>query len=166
MKKKKLLLTAIAVALIMTMGIGASWAYFTTYAEAAGEKEVHFGYEADIHEDFDGKTKIVTITSQKGSEPVYVRVRAYTGSQYSLDISGEGWVAGKDGYYYYDKMLQSEQSTLPISIELKNIPAKDVDSANIVVLYETTPVFYTDDGNGNMKPDWDWNMILDKGGDE
>lgn len=177
MKKKKLLLTAIAVALIFTASISGACAYFTTYAETKGDKVVEFGYESDIEEDFDNLIKKVVITNKEKSEPICVRVQAMCIKD--LAFSGAGWVNGGDGYWYYGKSknnctpLYGGDSTTEIDISLAEDLPEDIiigDPPNIVVFYETTPLFFEKGDDGEMHPAVDWNMILDtnkvKGGDK
>ena len=165
MKLKKVLLAALAAGMVLTAGVGGSMAYFSTYAQAQGGKEVSFGYESEIEEDIQDLTKSVTITNNIKSQPVYARVRAYTGSEYELQISGSDWTDGGDGYWYYKNILKAGETSSVLKVTLANIP-EDVDiddSINVMVLYETTPVYYEVDSEGNATATCDWNMILDSG---
>lgn len=105
MKKNKMLVTALALALLLPVcaGIGRAYAYFTDHVAASGG-----GYEMEIgrpdtklEETFGNWTKHVTIENI-GEIPVYVRVKAFCGDEYYLDFENNAnWEAGNDGYYYY-----------------------------------------------------------------
>ena len=63
MKKKSSLLAALVLTVILTAGIGKAWAYFTTYAEAAGGYTIELGERTQVREEFREWTKHVVITS-------------------------------------------------------------------------------------------------------
>ena len=93
MKKRSCYPAALVLSAAVMMagaGVGKAWAYFTTYTEAAGGYTVHLGDRTEITEEFTNWTKHVVITSEEDSEPVYIRVRAFCGSRYTLQYSGEG----------------------------------------------------------------------------
>lgn len=154
MKKSNLILTASAVMLVLSAGINSANAYFTTYAEAKGGYEINLGDRTKINEKFTGWIKYVTITSDEKSEPVYVRAKAFSGSQYTLQYSGSGWTLGNDGYYYYNSILNANESTSELLVQINGVPvvANNEDSFNVIVVYESTPVIY--DAEGNPKADW------------
>lgn len=162
MKRIRYYLAFFALAGVMTAGIGRAWAYFTTYAEAQGSIAIELGDETEIEERFSGWVKHVTVTSEEGSEPVYIRAKAFGGGRYSLTYSGEGWSEGTDGYYYYDGMVPGGGKTTELSVSIGNIPEeelKDNLTFNVIVIYESTPVMYNEDGT----PYADWNAVLDTG---
>ena len=74
MKKIRYAIAALAVAAIMTAGLGQAWAYFTTYAAAEGGYTINLGDRTEITEGFSDWTKRVTVTNEAGAAPVYVRV--------------------------------------------------------------------------------------------
>lgn len=160
MKKKNILLAALAVSLTLSAGAGSAWAYFTTYANASGGYTLSLGDKTTISENEPTSwTKHVVITSQADSKPVYVRARAFCGSDYELIYSGSAkWSPNSDGYYYYSDILNGGESTDMLDIKIENIPeeVKNGDSFNVVVIYETTPVRYHEDGT----PYADWTAEL------
>ncbi len=163
MKKLNVCLAALAIAMVLGAGIGSAWAYFTTYAEARGGNTIRLGSWTELHEEFSGWTKRVTVSSDAQSQPVYVRMRAYAGSEYELvyeDVSGK-WTAGADGWYYYDDILVGGGATTELRVHIGNIPedAEEGDDFNVVVVYESTEVCYDESGN----PYADWNAKLDTG---
>lgn len=162
MKKKNILLAALAVSLTLSAGAGSAWAYFTTYANASGGYTLSLGDKTTVSEDFSSWTKHVVITSQTDSQPVYVRAKAFCGSDYELIYSGSNkWSPSNDGYYYYSDILNGGASTDALDVKIENIPeeVKDGDSFNVVVIYETTPVRYHEDGT----PYADWSATLKTG---
>lgn len=164
MKKKGMFLAALAAALTLTASVGSAWAYFTTYAEARGSYTISLkGHETTVSENFSAWTKEVTVANDADSDPVYVRARAFCGSEYRLSYSDEGgrWSPAEDGYYYYDSILPGGASTEKLLVKIEGIPedAEDGDNFNVVVVYETAPVRYDESG----EPYADWSAILDTG---
>lgn len=161
MKKRSIVIAVLAVVLVLGGNIGSALAYFTTYAKASGGYTIHLGAQTEIEERVSNWTKHVTVTVEDGSEPVYVRVKAFAGSQYALTYSDENgnWTLGDDGYYYYALPVSGGGSTEELLIQIGNVPEEDVDSFHVAVVYETTPVLY--DSNG--APYGDWTVTLDSG---
>ena len=164
MKRTHLLLAVLAVLLVLSSGIGAATAYFTTYTTTVGGHTLALGGGAvntDMYERFSQWTKHVFVENEENSVPAYVRVRAFSGSIYELDYSGGDWVDGGDGWWYYTGILEPGTDTGTIDMHIGNVP-EDVtsgDDFNIVVVYETTPVQYDESG----VPYADWNVVLDGG---
>ena len=169
MKKREWCLAALAFVLTLTAAVGRGWAYFTTYTEARGSYTISLGDETTVEEDFSAWTKHVTIKNSDDSEPVFVRAKAFCGSEYSLmysDASGK-WTPNSDGYYYYSDVVPGGGSTESLDIKIENVPTdvKDSASFHVVVVYETTPVLYHEDGTAYA----DWERKVDTGtvkGDE
>ena len=158
MKKNAVSLAAfaLAAALLICSAVGSAWAYFTTYAEAKGSHTISLGSKTTVEEKFSAWTKRVTVTNEEGSAPVWVRAKAFFGSEYSASYSDENgkWTPGSDGYYYYGDIVNGGESADELLIKIGNIPedAKDSESFNVIVIYETTPVQY--DESGNAYADW------------
>ena len=150
---KNIFLVSFAAVLILTAGIGKASAYFTTYARAAGGYRINIDYDTEIEEKFSDWKKRVVIKNKDGSQPVYVRARAFCGEEYSLTYSGDKWTLGKDGYWYYNDILYGGSQTAELVVKIDKIP-EGVEEAelNVVVIYEYTPVKYNQDG----KPYADW----------
>lgn len=167
----KCLLALLAVGMVLAAGLGSANAYFTTYAEAQGGVTIHLGDRTEIDEEFSEWMKRVSVTSEEDSVPVYVRVKAFCGSEYMLRYAWEGdtWsetvqgtgslVADSDtGYYYYTDILYGGQSTSQFLIQILNRDGEPIASGadasdfNVVVVYESTPVLY--DEAGNPYADW------------
>ena len=160
MKKKNIFLLALAVVLVLSVSVVPAMSYFTTYAEAKGGYVLELG-DTDIDENFSDWTKRVVITNSEDGQPVYVRARAFAGSQFELRYGGTGWTAGNDGWFYYDEILYGGENTTELLIQINNIP-EDVmqdDSFNVAVVYEVTPVQYHEDGT----PYADWSIRAEGG---
>ncbi len=164
MKKKNCLLAVLVLAVVLTAGIKKAWAYFTTYAEAAGGYTIELGDRTEVKEEFDQWVKHVVVTADADSkEPVYIRARAFCGSAYTLDYSDASgkWTPGGDGYYYYSDVLKAGESTEELLVHIGNIPkdAEVGDSFHVAVIYESAPLRYDEEGN----PYAGWDEILDSG---
>lgn len=163
MKKRDWCLAVLAFALILTAVGRGAWAYFTTFAEARGGYPISLGDETRVKEEFSAWTKHVTITVSEDSEPVFVRAKAFCGSRYSLVYSDAGgkWTPGGEGYYYYSDPVAAGGSTDVLDIKIENVPSdvKDSESFHVVVIYETTPVLYQEDGTAYA----DWTRKVDGG---
>ena len=95
-------LAAAAAAGVLAAGMGTAHAYFTTYVAVRGGFPIEMGDRTEITETFSNWVKHVRIANEAGSEPVYIRAKAFCGSAYDLvyvDESGR-WSLGEDGYYY------------------------------------------------------------------
>lgn len=159
--------SALAVCMVLGSGIGTAWAYFTTNTDATGGHALSLASEeTNIEEEFnfnDWTKRVVVTNTDTSGRPVYVRARAYSGSQYPLSYAGTtNWTAGEDGFWYYDGILEvgaSTQGELLMKIEGVSAEITDPDAFNVVVIYETTPVQYDSQGN----PYADWNLKLETG---
>lgn len=171
MKKKYMILPVLALVLVLSASIKPAWSYFTTYAEAKGGYVIQLG-DTTIDEEFYDWTKHVVIGNEETAQPVYVRARAFSGSEYPLTYSGEGWTLREDGYYYYNEILLPGEETTELLVMINNVPkapkegeelsgetAKEGDNLHVAVIYESTPVLYDEDGN----PYADWNNVLEGG---
>ncbi|MBE6009032.1 MAG: hypothetical protein E7236_00025 [Lachnospiraceae bacterium] len=177
MKKKTLIMSALAVTLAAGMTIAPALAYFTDHTEASGSVAVELGEKTTITEQVGDWTKTITIGNE-GPESVYVRAKALAGTKVGsgLQYSEDGWTKGDDGWYYYNDILDAGESTNPaLTVEITEIPkdAVDGDSINVTVIYEAAKVIYGEDGNpvdkdGNtigagdaQKADWDMAVVTD-----
>ena len=164
MKRKNILpaagfaVAALAAGLVLTAGTGQAWAYFTTYTSASGGYAIDLGHETQIVEEYSNHTKRLAV-SNDSTQPVYVRARAFSGSQCVLTYSSEdgGWQAGNDGYYYFSQPLAGAVTT-----EDGEFPAdaQAGDECNVVVVCESLPVQYDADGNTLAPQAADWSAPL------
>lgn len=163
MKKQTVYLAALALVLVLSASLSSVMAYFTTNVEAEGSYRLELGNETNIDEGFDSWTKHMTISNTSDSQPVYVRVRAFAGSEYTLsylDANGK-WTPGGDGYYYYSDILNAGEAADVLDIKIGNVPEEltEPEGFNVAVIYESTPVQYDENGN----PYADWSIKLDSG---
>lgn len=168
MRKKtgNALLAFTAAALVLTANVGSANAYFTTYVEAQGGAVVHLGDETHIWEEAKRWVKRLRVLNKEGSDPVYVRARAFCGSQYELEYTGADWVL-YNGFYHYSKIVEGGQETTELTIEILNAEEKET-TFDVTVIYESIPVQYDEAGNilqpvvnGAANPAIDWNKTLD-----
>lgn len=163
MKNVKWILPVLAVALILFATVGSAMAYFTAHTESLGGYSIHLGDRTEITEQFSSWTKKVKISNSRDSESVFIRARAFCGSQYTLQyVCEDEWTEGGDGYCYYSAPVPGGGSTNDLLIKISGIPDDPAENAsfNVVVVYESTPVLYRADGS----PYADWSMQLDRGG--
>lgn len=173
MKRLSIVLSGLLLAMVLSLSIGTALAYFTANTEAEGGIKVNFGNYEEIKEDLSDWTKHVTITSKADSEPVYIRAKAFVGSQsgLTLDYSGTGWTGNPasdwarnvdaEGFWYYNGIVYGGGSTSELLVKIDGVPkdAKEGQDFNVAVVFESTPVRY--DANGN--PYADWSSTLDTG---
>lgn len=160
-------LTVLAAGLVLLVGVHASIAYFTTYAESEGGKEIHFGHSEELQEVVTDLSKAITITNKENSQPVFVRARAFSGNAYTLTVSGAGWSAGNDGWYYYQDPLDAGESTSVLNAVLSGIPEEDLQEGtqvNVAVVYESTLAIYEyQEATDSYRVYADWANIQDSG---
>ena len=179
MKRKdirNICLSLLAGAAVLTTGVNSALAYFTTYTTAEGGLP-------EITETFDSKTKHLVITSDADSEPVYIRARAFCARyEVAYQSSPEGIWTQESGvwnkvvpggeadgdWYYYKEIVPGGGSaaTLDVVIDIPPVPEgnepgqtkpEDGESFNVIVIYESTPVRYDENG----EPYADWSETLD-----
>ena len=157
MKLRKYILPLIAVVLVLAAGIGIASAYFTTYVTSKGGYVIHLSYETEIQEDVSQWTKRVTILNKEGSSPVFVRAKVFFADPYTLEISGENWVLDGEGFYRYQLPLYGGESTASqLLIHISGIPedAKPGDDFNVIVVYESVPAMFHEDGTPDLDKAW------------
>ena len=181
MRKRNLILIALVFTLIICATIQPAIAYFTTFVTAKGGYVIKLGDTTKVKETFSNWTKAVTISKDKDSEPVFIRAKVRYEGKYTIDVSGDGWTVEQgDGYYYYGSSaadtdltaLEASKDTTPLKVEIKDVPVavnedgtenqdykqlKDGESFSVVVVYESTPVRYHDDGTAYA--DWDAKLV-------
>ena len=163
MKKNKILLTAVAAALILSLSIGSALAYFTDWTEADGKEAVHAGSYTVIEEPkVENWVKHLVIKNTSKDVSVFVRAKAY--STFNLSYGGTSWTSGSGGYYYYggegsEILLGPKGSTDPsdtasellVTITPPENPQTG-ESFNVIVIYEAVQAMYHEDGTAYA--DW------------
>jgi hypothetical protein len=155
LKKKSVIFAAITIVLILAANLPLAWGYFSTYTEARGGVRIQpKKIETEIEEpDISDWTKHVVITNSEDGTSVYIRAKAFCGSEYNLTYEGDHWKPGADGFYYYDGILEPGMETPELLVKINNHPEEeDGQEFNVVVIYESTPVRY--DENGNPYANW------------
>ena len=147
MKKKYLILSGLAFALIIALSIGPAMAYFTTYKVADGSEPVNAGARTEIEETFDSTTKHVTLTNKSAKVSVYVRVKVF--STHPFEASGEHWntVTKNNEFTYCDQLIPPGGTAAPLDVWI-DFPKgfKEGESFNVLVMHECVPARYTDKG--------------------
>lgn len=166
LNKKTFCLAGAAVLLAGSVTVGSALAYFTTYATASGGAEVSLGFtQTEPEEEVYNKTKHIVI-SNEGDFECFVRVKILAGEKYKdvLNIYGEGWTqdasADENGFYYYtykDPVVPGEKTPDELVAEIGIDSVDSTEDFNVIVIQESTPVLYDQEGN----PYADWNVILD-----
>lgn len=160
--RKALCLAGAALVLALSLTVGKTMAYFTTYATASGGAEVSLGLtKSTPQEEVVDWTKHITIDNV-GERDCFVRVKVFAGAKYqeSLEVSwdGDSWEQKDDGYYYYKAVVPAGESTPAedeLSVKVDNM--ESTENFNVIVVQECTPVLY----NSKGKPYADWDVILD-----
>lgn len=166
MKGKRTATTLVALSLCLALiaPVGVAWGYFTSYATTRGSVPISLGTSTDITEEFNNWTKTISV-SNTGSSPVFVRVKAFGGSDYTLRYDGDDlWTPGANGFYYYGAPVEAGQRTPDLKVLIENVPTNVKDGAefNVIVVYESTLALYDEDGNAYAN----WDNILDTGSAE
>lgn len=160
-KKGTVFLLGLAGALVLASGIGRAAAYFTTYTQAGGGVTLSLKSTTSVEETVSKWTKTVKVTNEEGSQPVYVRAKAFCAGEYELEYAGDPadtWGLGEGGYYYYkgnNGILSGGHTTEALKVTIKSIAAapEDGETFHVAVIYETVPVLYDEKG-AEKAPDW------------
>ena len=172
MKKRTLILAVLAVVLVLSSGIGSTVAYFTTYSSARGGYVIHLGGRTEIREDISKNRKTVQIFNRAetdddiGQHPIFVRVKAFTGSdgELSYDANTSGlWLQKTDGYWYYQKALTAGTDAKPegavtdpafiVDVKL-NRELKEGEYLDVIVVHESVPAIFKGDGSPDLTTAW------------
>ncbi|NBK93987.1 hypothetical protein D5278_18820 [bacterium 1XD21-13] len=167
MKRKKLhvfgitLLAVLALVMVSAWTVKTSLAYFTTYETAKGSHELALSTQTTLHEEIKGMEKHVSVENTGGID-CYVRVKIFAGSTVKLSCAGDGWSQKEDGYWYYKDIVAPGASAGTLVVSITGPEDEDVETFNVVVIQECTPVLYDEDGNAYP----DWTLSLDVAGKE
>ena len=155
-------LLVIALALVLSISIGLTFAYFSDYTAAQGKAVLALGGQTEIEENVDENSKTVSIKNT-GETNVVVRVQIIGPTEMTIDASSP-WVE-HDGWYYYKGILKPGENgegektsgTLVAKTEFNTDGKTDLgDKYQIVVVQESAQPTY-DDNDYVEKPDgWDW----------
>ncbi|MBR4472910.1 MAG: hypothetical protein IKS55_04660 [Oscillospiraceae bacterium] len=174
MKKRTLILAVLAVLLVLCSSIGSAIAYFTTFASARGGYVIQLGGKTEITERIVENRKIISIknTPEKpedaGKYPVFVRVKAFTDSDGVLDDSSNAlypgnsdalWERDGENCWRYRKALYAGEETEPaFTIDVssnRRLKPEETMILDVVVVYESVPAVFTDDGSPDLDTAWE-----------
>jgi hypothetical protein len=144
-KRAVIAMAAVGMLLVSGLSVPQSLAYFTTYVTAEGGYTLHLGStNTEIQEDYYEGSKHIQIENQ-GEKDCYVRAKAFGGQMVTLSYSGEGWMEGADGYWYYSEIVPAGGMTkeLVVTIQPKDGLKQDYD---VIVVQECAPVLYDENG--------------------
>lgn len=163
MKKMTMYLSIASLCLIAMVGVQETFAYFTTYAEASGQKRIDLYSDTTIEEEFpEGSwTKRISVKAEQNSIPVWVRVRAFSGTEYPLQftsVSGK-WVE-KGEYWYYQDIVTPQQPTDELLITIDAEQSEEHDF-NVIVVSESVPVQYDESGNP-LEANWNEQIEIER----
>ena len=165
LRRGKVVAVALAASLALGMGAAPAWAYFTDSHHADGGLPIKGQPDTDIHEWYAEATKHVVITNdEEAGLPVFVRAKVQT--SLTFEAVGKGWSAkpDEDGWYYYDTVVDpgAETQDLTVKVTFPTVKSEEQpdgtavygDNYSVIVLYESTPAIY--DENGNPVIDWNY----------
>ena len=157
MKKRQIVLFALAITLVLCSTIGTSFAYFTTYVTAKGGYVIKAS--PTITEPLIEKAKNIQIINSENASPVFVRVQVFCGEEFipALTVEGEGWTYNaSDEYYYYNTPLDAGEPTEVLFAKIGDLPerVKDNDDFNIIVVYESVLAVFDSEGRPDMDTSW------------
>lgn len=163
--KQNLLIIA-CVLMMLIVSVPEAYSYFSTYTKTSGSKVIHLFNSEHFEEEVDGNIKTIRITADDGSDPIFVRVKAFAPEPITLEYSGDSWTVGDGDYYYYGKPIKDKESTADLKIEIKNAPSDaEVDEEfHVVVIYESIPASVDEDGA--LVADWEHTEIKYLGQEE
>ncbi len=97
---------ALAVALGFGLSVAPALAYFTASDAANGGKVIKWP-DTDITEEYGNGEKLINISNDEDSVPVYIRARAYIPAEITIkSIEGPHWSLADDGWYVYSEILE------------------------------------------------------------
>ncbi len=173
MKRRKLVLLVLILALVLSAGIGSAWAYFTTYAAASGGVALDLGYQTVFEENVVGAQKNVTIryddAEGANAQEVYVRVRAWGPDDANFPLTyqaGAGWEQSGDWWVYTVPLGPENPDAAPFAVLVGGLTeaAQLGDSINVAVVHECAPVLYNEDGSAVPATDpsiWNQQLIVE-----
>ena len=157
---KKSFLLVIALALVFSLTVGLTLAYFSDYNAAKGESTIALGGKTEIHDEYTSDTKTVVIENT-GDVPVVVRVAVYApivGDNQTADVSGTDWEkvgSGDTAYWYYTKIIEPKKSASTLTVSTTYLKNADLgDTVDVVVTHESSQVAYDKDGNVIVPSGW------------
>ena len=127
-------------------------------------------------EDVEGNIKVLTITADDNSYPMYIRAKAFCIGSVNLTLQNDstGWTEDADAHaadpytyvYYYGELIdglpdtdfKQDANDLKLKVELPN-PFKEGDELHIALVYEAVPAIYDEVNNTWLEPDWSGTVV-------
>lgn len=163
MKTRKWLLLLLALSLVLGASVSSTWAYFTDSNTVKGGYDIHLKPDTVITEEVTDHKYVTIKNKDDAKSSVFVRARAFTGSQYEQYLNYEGsanWQPGPQGFYYYLLPLAPGESTdvLKVLISKELLPEEGAtleEERNVIVVYESTPAVFKANGDPDFETAWD-----------
>ena len=162
LNKKTIGLLAVSLLMVACIGIGSALAYFTTYTEAKGGAKLDLKFQkTNIAEEVKEGNKILKVKNSENAAAAYVRIKVVVAEQFKNDLvyseksDIKKWTPGNDGYYYYADIVEPGAETTELYVNVLGVKA--TDDFNVIVIQESTPVLYKEDGT----PYADWSVKAD-----
>ena len=164
--KKSLLV--IAIALVLSLSVGLTMAYFSDYSAARGGKGIALGGKTKLNDTYDNDSKTVVIENI-GDTDVIVRVAVYAPivkETQTATVSGDNWEIrgeGDNAHWYYTKVLTprgtagSKTEALTVDTRYLKSDADLGDVAQIIVTHESAQA--VQDANGNIATPKGWDKM-------
>lgn len=160
----KTALIAAAVTLTASLSVGSALAYFTTYCTAEGAYTMKMGFpDTDLEEHVDEEGKHIWVENT-GEYEAFVRVKVFAPENLNVSFNpSNGWEYHMDDdYWYYSPVLQADGKTTELLVSytfpVDEAPNDEIDTRpdefNIVVIYESVPVLYNENGDADMMLSW------------
>lgn len=162
LKQNRFWLTAAALVLLVSVNLPRAMAYFTTCVAAEGGYPVTLSSNATIEEEVEDMTKHIVL-SNTGQCDCYVRVKVFSGSQFTIQYAGAVDDEKKpywnfketDGYWYYRDIVPKGKETEVLQAKIE-VPKDWKETFDIIVIQECTPVLY--EADGTPYADWEHNI--------
>ena len=154
--KNKTFLLVIAMALVLSISVGLTFAYFSDYTDAKGGASLALGSQTEIEETVTNDSKTVFV---KNTGETNVVVRAMIVGPTDMKVTASGSWEQKGDYYYYKKILKPGETTEgTLLANTGDYPAgTDLgDDYQIVVVHESAQPSYDADNNVEKPEGWDY----------
>jgi predicted ribosomally synthesized peptide with SipW-like signal peptide len=156
--KKSLLV--IAIALVLSLSVGLTMAYFSDYNGAKGGKGIALGGKTELHDDYDKSQKTVVIENT-GETDVIVRVAVYApivNETQTVTVSGDNWAKvgeGDTAYWYYTEVIPVGKSSSPLIVNTEYMLNADLgDIAEVIVTHESIQAVKDANGKYVLPTGW------------
>lgn len=156
--KKSLLV--IAIALVLSLSVGLTLAYFSDYNAAKGGTGIALGGKTVLHDDYDSDSKTVSIENT-GDVDVIARVAVYAPvvNDQTVKVSGTNWEKvgeGDSAYWYYTKVIPAGKSSETLTVDTTYLKSNaDLgDVAQIIVTHESVQAVKNASGKYVVPSDW------------